>query len=316
MNRFQRAFLLAVMAAAGARANASAAEAPFMFDAREPDPTWELDSTLRGTSYSIQYPQVKAGGNQEGLNLDLTQFLSPLRDDGSPYSLRPYLQRTSALSLAIDFGHFATHNPFGGPDRTSTDGGVGGSLDIYLKRWLVLTGHLGYGYDVLHDVDVSQKVHTVSGGAGLGFRAADWRADVAYSANTYHPSGSSWASLRQFASLSLFGVIARRYKVSLSGNTVPGGGTGEMNVEYFPSPEVGIFGGASASTGRLYESPITSTRYAGSVGIAGWVDSSSGIVGSYTRAAERVPMQVIDTLTYGSNETSNEVVLEVYIRFP
>lgn len=297
---------------------ARAQDAPFVLGAREPDPSVEIDTSLWGRSYSIQYPQLQIGGTQEGLDLDMTRFLAPLRNDGSPYSLRPYLQRISSLSLSAGINHFATHNPFGAPDRTDTGSGVGGSLNIYVKRWLALTANLGYGYDVLHDVDLSQSTHSVSGGVGAGFRAGDWRADISYSADTYHPSGSSWASPRRFASLSLFGVIARRMRVSVSGNTIPGGGAGGLGVEYFPSPELGVFGSGSASTGRLYQNPsaLTSTRYVGTVGIAGWVDASSGIVGSYTRTSEHVPMQVIDTLDYNDDQTSNELSLQIYVRFP
>ncbi len=317
MNRFRVTFGLAVVAFVGSRTSAHAADAPFTFDAREPDPTWEVDSSIWGESYSIQSPQSQEGGNQEGVSLAMTQFLAPLRDDGSPYSLRPYLQRTSSLSVSTTAGHFSTHNPFGGQDRTWTSGGIGGGLAIYLKRWFVLTANLGYEYGVLHDVDISQSTHTLSGGAGVGFRARDWLAIVNYDLDTSHSSGSSWASPRKYTSLTLFGAIARRFTISLSGNTVPAGGGGRLGVEYYPSPGIGIFGSGSASTGRLYQSPMTLTSYAGSAGIAAWIDASSGIVGSYTRTAYHEPMQVVGALTTsGYHETSNQLALQVYMRFP
>ena len=83
----------------------------------DPDPTLQVTSSLSGGRYSLQYGASgsNVSGTTEALELDAITFLTPLHDDGSPYSLQPYLQRTSTLTLDLGGSHFATHNPFGAP---------------------------------------------------------------------------------------------------------------------------------------------------------------------------------------------------------
>ena len=312
MNRTLLAFLLSEVASGWWLSSARGADDPLALTAREPDPTWEVDTSLVGKSYSIQLPQSQTGGFQEGANLSFTQYLAPLRDDGSPYSLRSFLQRTSALSLSLGVGHFATHNPFGAPDRTDTSGSVGGGLNIYLKRWLAVTGSVGYEYDTLHDVGVEQGTHAVSGSAGLGLRAGDLRLDVSYDISSYHQSGA-WGPIRRGLDISGYGVFARRLAVGFGAERIAGGSGGSVNGEYFPSPDLGLFVTGGAVRGNLYRGDQIVTRYAATGGIAGWVDPSTGMVARYSRTIEHAPPMVDGS---GYDETGNQISLEVYMLFP
>jgi hypothetical protein len=314
VNRSLLALLLGA-AVSGSWPAPARADLPVVVAPSEPDPSWEMNTSLWGRRDAFQYPQVQANQTQEGLIMNGTRFLTPLRDDGAPYSLRPFLQRTSSILLSADIGHSSMPNPYGGPDRTATWENVDGAVDIYVKRWLALAASLDYEHDALHDVGVDQGTHTLAAAVGVGFRVRDLRATLAYGAESYHQSGT-WASPRTALGLSLFGVIARQLTVGLSGGTVPSGGDGTLSVEYFPSPELGIFGGAEAARGHLYQGSVMATRYVASAGIAGWVDPSAGLVVRYSRTIEHVPPQVIDGQTYGDDQTSNRISLEVHVRFP
>jgi hypothetical protein len=161
--------------------------------APEPDPSWQIDTTLSARKYSLQYAEASPStyGTGMDLDVDLIRFMAPLRDDGAPYSLQPFLQRSSQWSLSLDGTHFSTHNPFGGDDRTDWIGGISGALDAYVKPWLALTAGLGYGVSVLHDVGVDQTTRTFRGGFGFGLRAANTRFDAWYGLIAEDVAGSA-----------------------------------------------------------------------------------------------------------------------------
>jgi hypothetical protein len=283
--------------------------------APDPDATWELDTTLSGNRYALSNdaPSQPTDGTTLGLGFGLTRFLAPLRDDGAPYSLQPFLQRTSSWLVSIGGSHFATRNPFGGPDRTDWSGSLSGSLDVYLKRWLAVTVGLGSGYSVLHDVGVDQSTTSFSGSVGLGVRAGDTRVDVSYSRQALDSAGSD--SSRQFFEVSGFTAIARRFTLNPSATLISGGAEGDLSLEYFPTRELGIFGGALAGKGKLYSDDAIPTRYAGWVGVAGWIDPAFGIVGRYQLTFEELPEQAVDGSLLGYQEVTHALTLEVYARF-
>jgi hypothetical protein len=276
--------------------------------ADEPEPSWQFDSSILGQKYSLAYTGLGANvdGTAEQVELELVRFLTPLRDDGSPYSIQPFLQRTSRWWLTFDGGHFATHNPFGNPDRTDWNGSVAGSVDAYLHTHLALTGNLAYRYDTLHDVGLAQTTHAFAGGAGLGVRAADTRLDVSYQLLAQDTAGS-FSSPRQLVTLALFSAIARRFTVSLSGTRIPGGNEGTLSLEYFATREIGPFVGGFAGRGKLYSSDLVVTRYRGWAGLAGWIDSSTALVGQYAYEVDDIPADY--------HQVTHTISLEVYARF-
>lgn len=308
--------LVAVPAVAGgAAADATLGEDP---GARNSDPECQLDTTLSGRAYSIQnvVPSPEVHGTAEQLSLETVDFLVPLHDDGAPYSLRPFLQRTSTVSFSIGGGHFATHNPFGGPDRTELSGGASGAVNIYVRRWLALTGGLAYDYYVLHDVGVDQSTHAYSGSAGLGFRTGDMRIDASYGLVADDISGS-FAPLRQSFQLSAEAAIARRWLVSLSGTVIAGGQEGTISPEYFLTRDIGLFASAFAGKGKFYSEDLVVKRYGGSGGLACWVDHDLELVAEYQLTIEDLPAQLVtpDSIV-GYHEVSHTIFLGVNLRLP
>jgi hypothetical protein len=317
VNRTALAFLLGGVASGWWLASARAADDPLALTAREPDPTWEMDTSLSGRSYSLQYPQVQTGGFQEGAGLTFTQFLAPLRDDGSPYTLRSFLERTGSLSMSVGVGHLSTHNPFQDSTRTATWGDVSGGLNIYVKRWLAVTAGLDYDYDSIHDTGFDDGAHFVSGFAGLGFRAGDVRLDVSYDASASRQFGA-WTPIRRELDISAFGVFARRrLALGIGAEVVRGGFGGSASAEYFPSPDLGLFVDGTAVRGKLYvDADFPVNRYTVTGGISGWVDGSTGMVARYTRMIEDQPSQGAGGVNDGERQTSHQVTLNVLVLFP
>jgi hypothetical protein len=243
-------------------------------------------------------------------------FLAPLRDDGSPYSLQPFLQRMSTLSLTLGGGHFTTHNPLGGTDRTDSDGVLAGEINIYLRRWLAVTAGIAHGYDVLHDAGVDQATHSSSGFAGLGFRVRDTRFDVSYAQAVREVSGSYAPLRRGNLELSASTVVARRLSATVSATSIPGGGEGSISLEYFPTRSLGLFASGLGAKGELYADSTVVTHYVGSAGIADWFDPTVGLVLQYSLTIEDLPAEFVDQLLYGYHEVSHSILLEVYLRFP
>jgi hypothetical protein len=255
--------------------------------AQAPDPSWQVNTSLSGSLYTL--PSTE--GTAEGVDFAMTRFLAPLHDDGAPYSLEPFLQRSSTVSVALNGGHFSTRNPFGGEDRTHWNGGVSGSFDIYAKRWLALNAGLSYGYGILHDVGISESTHALDGFAELGLRLANTRFDAWYGFDALESAGS-FAPLRQRVGASAFTAIARRFTLSLVGSLIPSGGRGSLSAEYFETRELGIYTGAFAGRGKFYSTDVISTRYAGWIGLATWLDPSFGIDVNYELTIDVLDEQV------------------------
>lgn len=285
--------------------------------ARTPDPSWETEAALIGRRYSIRndQPGPAFDGAAEGFDITVLGFRTPLRDDGAPYSLQPFLQRTSLWTVAFDSGHIATHNPFGGDDPTTWNVGAGATFDVYVRRWLAVTGSLAYGFSAFRNTGNDHIDHVLSGSVGFGLRIADTRLDAGYGL-AKQDLGGSFAPLRQSFGLSLFSAIARRATIALSGALVPGGGDGSASVEYFPERELGIFMSAFAAKSRSDPQGFDVRGYGGTAGVGGWFDSTAGIVARYRLDIEDVSSQPFNELATHYHEVSHAITLQVNTRFP
>jgi hypothetical protein len=281
----------------------------------EPDPSWQVNTSLSGNRYSIQNvaPSFSTDGTGEDVDFTMTRFLSPLRDDGAPYSLEPFLQRTSTWSVSLDGNHFSTHNPFGGPDRTEWGGGIGGSFDVYVRRWLALNGGLGYGYSALNDGELDQRTHSLNGFVEVGLRVADTRFDAWYTLDALDVGGST--SLRRRYGASAYTAIARRLTMNLSGNIIPAGERGSIRLEYYATRELGIYMGALAGTGKLYSNDVVARTYGGWLGVAAWIEPTLGILGEYDLTFDTLPEQTVNQEPLGYHEATHALTLAVFARF-
>lgn len=301
-----------VVPCALARAQAPAEELRTAGADEEPD--FQVDSAASGGWYSLAYPpgSPSTHGNREALSMSLTAFEVPLRDDDSPYTLQPFMQRESSFTLSFSGGRFDTTNPYGGVDRTEWNAGIGASFDAYLKRWLAVFGGASYGYFDLHDVDVAQTGHTFSASAGAGIRYGNTRVNLSGGGAVDRTAGA-FGSWRRNLTLSAFSVIRRRVGVNVSGTLVQGGEEGSVDVEVYPTKGTGVFASAFAGRYEPYSDPIFVTRYVGSVGFAGWFDATTALVGQYSLLDETDP--ATSSVTIGYRQLSHTLSIEAYFRF-
>lgn len=283
----------------------------------KPDPNWDLGASLSGRRYAIQSnsPGSRAiDGTAEALGLELVRFLVPLRDDGAPYTLQPFLQRMNTFSVSVDAGHFTTNEPTG--DRTDWEGGVGAGVDLYAQRWLNIAASLSYSYDVLHDLGADEKTHTFSGTGGAGWRTGDTLVRVSYYVTKAQISDAS-APLRQGVQLSASTVLARRLTLALFAETIPQGGEAQLSGEYFHGRNLGIFASALGAEGQIYRTGPAVHRFVGTVGVAGWLDSRTALLAWYTLRLEEqtglVALSPTDIL--GNHETSHTLLVQLRRRF-
>ncbi|HVZ73654.1 MAG TPA: hypothetical protein VHJ20_14845 [Polyangia bacterium] len=284
--------------------------------AAEPDPSWQVNTSFSGRRYSLDYTAPtpsSTSGTGEAVGLEVTRFFAPLHDDGAPYSLEPFLQRASSWSLSIDGSHLTTNHPFGGPSSTDWSGGISTSVDVYVKRWLILNGGVSTSYDRQTET-TEQSSHSVSGYLDLGLRVADTRVDGWYTVNAEDVGGASSRFRNRFGA-SMFTAIARRFSLSLDGNRIPGGGNGEIALEYFARQDLGIFGGLFAEKGTFYSTNLEVQEYSGWLGVATWLDPTVGVEGSYTLTTYDAPVQLIDQTPFGYHDISHQLLFEVLARF-
>ena len=282
-------------------------------------PSWQLDTQIFGSAYSLHETAAAAldvSGNRGGGSLDVNHFLAPLIDDGAPYSLRPFLQRESAIYATVAGTGFLTRNPYGGPDRTSSYLGLSAGLDVYVERHVALTASLGYSYDVLHDVNTSQKTNGFSGSAGLGFRGGDVRFDVSYTFSARDVDGT-FAKLRWgVAQASVFAVLGRRFTLHPWGRAIQGGGEGGLDLGFYATRELGLFLSGFGGRGDLYSDDLVVTRYGGEAGLSYWVAPSFRLSAYYTLRFTDLPVQVANQLAYGYHEIEHSLSLRGLLRLP
>jgi len=295
------------------QADPPAAEAPGVV--ADQDPNFQVDSSLSGRWYSLSNtPGVpNTSGHQEQLSMELIAFATPLRDDDSPYSLQPFMQREETFTLSLSGGRFDTANPYGSVDRTEWFTAVDGAFDAYLAPWFAVFAGASYGYFDLHDVDLAQTGHSFSGDVGVGFRLRDTRLGLSVAEQGDRIAGA-FGPWRRNVTLSAFTVIRRRVALTGTGTLVQGGQEGSFEVEVFPTKYAGLFATAFAGRFEPYVTPDVVTRYSGSAGFADWFDATLALVGQYSLTYERDP--ATPYVTKGYDDLSHTLVLEAYFRFP
>jgi hypothetical protein len=286
--------------------------------------SWELYVTLLGAGYLIQYapsaPIPGALGGRGYGSFEVSRYLSPLVDDDAPRSLQPFLQRASHVSALVAGSGFVTLFPGSsvGPGGKRSDEvlafGVG--ADVYVTRWLALTGLLGHSLDALHDdvAGVDQTGHSFSASAGFGLRAGDVRFDAAY---TFGASlgDAGWAKLRwgSFQG-TLTAVINRRFALVPWGRALQGGGGGGIGVDVYPTQNLGVHASGYGERGELYSASDTiENRYSGRAGLSYWLTPR-------VRLAAFYQFTLLDTPSTpgapGFDERDNAGELDVAVRLP
>jgi hypothetical protein len=277
---------------------------------------WQLDAGLLGTLYTIHYlpPDLYVKGNRVNGSLTASRAFEPVVDDSAPRSLQPFLQRASTFSVSLGGSGFVTRAPFGGENRTDAALGVGAGLDVYLARFLAVTGGIGYGYDVLADVGLSHQTHKFSASAGIGLRVADTRFDVSYTFVADDIDGT-FAKLRWGSvALSVYAVFARQFIVNLRGNVNQEGGTGSADLGLYLEKDLGLFLGGFG--GKVhYLDDTYAIRYGGDAGVSYWVAPGARFSAYYQLTVNDMPFQQTTQGVFDYNQVEHGLSLGLLLRF-
>ncbi len=165
---------------------------------------------------------------------------------------------------------------------------------------------------------LNEKTHSFSGSGGAGWRTGDTLIRASYYAVEQRVSSGSHPS-RQGVQLSAFTAIDRRFVVSLFGETIPQGEEGQLFLEYFRRPSLGIFLSSLAAKGQLYRTGSAVNRYVGSAGLSYWLNPTTGLSGQYSLTVEERPngtqLTATDISAPGYQEITHALLLQLFLRF-
>jgi hypothetical protein len=246
-----------------------------------------------------------ASVTQEEMSVELIGFRRPLRDDETPFSLQPFMQRESTLSLSVDIGRsqLADQSVYFYP--TGFVAITGANVDAYLNQWFAVIASASYAYNELGG-DVSQTVHVFSTGAGVGFRYRNTRLDLSAGEQVSRTSGA-FGPRQGNVSLSAVTVIKRRLSLDASGTLFDGGAHGFFEAGLYPSKWTGVIVSASAT-----RSDLDARQYTGSVGFSCWFDARSGLLAEYTLIHATAPGT--SDLADGISLMAHKLLVQAYFR--
>jgi hypothetical protein len=265
---------------------------------------YQVNGSLSGGWVSISNPSGTSA-TQEAMSVELTLFRTLLQDDESPYSLQPFMQRESTLSLSTDIGRFEQALS-GNVYRTWFYATAGAKADAYLKQWFAVFASASYAYSEVGG-DVSQTAHVFSTGVGVGFRYRNTRLDLSVGEEVPRASGA-FGPWRGNLTVTAFTVIKHRLSLDASGTLFDGAVQGFLEAGLFPSKGTGVF--VSASTSR---SDIDIRQYGGSVGLVCWFDARSGLLGEY--ALSYTTSSASTDVASGDHELAHSLLVEAYFRY-
>jgi len=270
-------------------------------------PSWQVDASLRGGVYSIQYFASPSRGGKELTGIAvLHRFFSPLREDAAPLSLLPFLQRVSQGYLGVAAGGFAAESSGGGPRSSSSVALVSG-IDVYLVDSFAITGSFAYGFSSFQGAFDSQQTHTLGVSAGLAVRFDDTRLDLSYAFSAVNADGTFGKSRWGNVTLELFTVSSRRYTFGPWGRLGTHGGEGGVALGFYATQRLGLFVGGFAGKGYFYADDVDVVRYGGDMSASYWVAPAVRLSAGYALSGDEVD-------AYGSKELEHQLTLSAALR--
>ena len=237
----------------------------------DPGPWGEAQVSGAGSYGSGNTTRTYAGVG----SVSISSFLHRLRDDETPLSLQPYLQRAGALTGSFSLSGFSTESPgFQAPYQGVNLGGKV-SLDAYPGELFTLWTAASFAYAHAQGADLANTgtewlLPRVE--LGPGVRIDDTRVTVGY---IYAPTitdgsydGRGWGQLY----VRITTVIARRLYLSALGELILSGGRGRLDLAVFPSRVLGVGAAFEYADGALhYDSRAVYRQWESSASLSWWL---------------------------------------------
>ena len=225
---------------------------------RETPARWQLEGGLSGSIFKVLSGvgnEVAQNGNSGQLFVKPTWYATPVRDDGGPRSLQPFLQRTSMVYVSFSGGETSMGND-AHDAQTASFVGVSAGAEVYMRPWLVVTEVVSYRSD-----------HRTSLTASAAIRVDDTLFQASYAFTEYGGQGDRaprWGAIE----VQVYSVLTRSLALTLSGHVQADGVGATLNLVYYATRDLGLFLGVSGDT--FDSSPENRTAsYAG--GLSFWV---------------------------------------------
>lgn len=228
-----------------------------------------------------------------GTNLSATIYFHPLRDDGTPRALQPFLQRASTFWLQARGSvtdHMSSIADQSSGEHLTKQLGAGLAADVYVRDFLILSASLGVNFHIWSVAQPGQVstnevlVELLPVSIGVGLRTGDTRFDVAYQVApvTLLPPASVLAGSQLSAAVRT--VLKQRVEISFRCALLDQGGAATAGFRLFPTRDFGIFGSVSYGHGRLDPSlgfQTVADRLSGRLGVSYWAARTLGVLLSY-----------------------------------
>jgi hypothetical protein len=262
----------------------------------------QLTATLAGRYYSGFGYRGYGGDPWLGARLFLD---GAVRDDGTPRTLQPFLQRRSTLDLHLLGGGFDTRRDAGEPRRVYYYGAEV-AVDAYLGAAFALTARTYYTHHRVNDT-TSYAEESFSQSIGIGVRFGDVRFDASY---RFAPAliDGAWRT-KNYLDLGFFGVFAGHFRASGGIEIVEGGLFARVGLANYWGSSFGLYGWVRGGSGAIYLGDSTVvTRFDGAVGASLWPGRRFGV--SLDVGPELVG------LSGGRSQVTGEATLALYLRLP
>jgi hypothetical protein len=253
------------------------------------------------TFAEVSTPQYKSARDAHGAAGDagvtLEIFAHRVRDDDTPLSLQPFLQRAGTVWISASGGGLALDN--GSLSLRERSGGASAGFDLHVHPWVALTGSFGSGgFDSVRNDGARNSGWNLRGSFGLGVRWDDVRFDIAYALRGDRHNGAWLPAFYGDVTLGARIVVRQRVDVNVSVHTIDEGAIAHFALEGFATRRVGGyigFGGGAAHPGA----PIPFRTAYGLVGVAPWASRHFGANFRYQATWSTGPgYEVIEHLFY------------------
>jgi hypothetical protein len=206
--------------------------------------------------------------------LELDIYDERLSDDGAPYSLQTYLQRTSTLTIDLGGSAFSTTAPFFPTSYAGQGLSASASFYRYLPGLFTVSGGASIGYSASSGPTPTSLNPTYvqpSLSFGPGLRWGDTRLDLVYSFSPYFRDGSFKSNEWGRLFLSLESVLGRELFWQIDCSNIVSGLRGFAGVDWYPTRSFQIGGSVIVERGAVYlDNPALYTRVIPEVLLAYW----------------------------------------------
>jgi hypothetical protein len=247
----------------------------------------------------------------------------PLVDDDAPYSLQPFLQRASRVSLGVSGGgsDFSVDNsPYSQTLNTAhryiAAGSGAASFDIYLRRWIALGA--SFSIDGSHidsyGGNLADDTLGLHGSLDVGLRWRDLRFDLGYRIDGNHSRGQWLSTYYGHVAASAEAALKRMLLLYVSIDVIDHGALVWGALAAYPMKRFGLFWGLGGGRGGVGSSAPVDTLNA-RLGFSAWGSRHIGISVAYELTWTKIEVPIFNGFDPNAQLLASESTLQHIFSF-